>query len=621
MNRDTRPAPAPSDDCGCHIDVHAAGDVHIHQRCAPPPPAPCPAPDQPPPPCYPPPAEGSTCLPPVAGRKHKQSPADKRARRLATQRVPSVLAASTLALVQRFLAGSAPANDLEKAAHARLARAEPLALQTLRCAAGKFESLPAGERNALFDAAFPPSQPVAPATLAQRLGLEFAQRAALGAFGDGEAFEQERPGRVRVFTPGVEDFFVQLRICSIDGLRTDDFIPTLTPGAYTPAEVAHDCTTTLVDGVPQVSCTVRTGGCAGGQVPGLCLRVPVAAAGQAVLLQGVNFFSTEGQVQLTPRAGGAPRRVPAHVVGDVETPVTETVDGQERLVNDCRVHDRLSFVVPADLAPGLYELQVVMPNITGIPQFGDQLASNVEVIEVTPPASARFAIAAEELQCDEETSPAWAGSDEVGLRFLAVPLLADLSTGAAQTTSRRFGDVDSDDTRRIDRVVFQSQAQVLGVAMTVLGHEVDGEDAYQNMVTSVSDIFFDLVKEQLAFAKGALTAAGLGPSDLAKLGTTGYIVIGIAVAITLAVDLIIALWAPADLIIEDPTGYTVLDLVERTGADFPAPATPDFRTEGGIDVKVEPVEKIALQYRERRTYESDDEDSRYRIVYRFNRTA
>lgn len=625
MTRETQPAPAPAPtprrDCGCHIGVQAAGDVHIHQHCAPSAPAPGPGPEQPPAPCYPPPADGSTCLPPVAGRKHKQSPAQKRARRLATQRVPSVLAASTLALVQRYLAGTAPANALEQAVHARLARAEPLALQTLRCATGKLDAMPPAERATLFDDGFPASQPVTPETLAQRLGLEYAQRASLAAFGEIQAFEQERPGRVRVFTPGVEDFFVQLRICSIDGLRTDDYIPTLTPGAYTPDEVAHDCTTTLVDGAPQVSCTVRTGGCAGGQVPGLCLRVPVAAAGEAVLLQGVNFFSVDGQVQLTPRAGGAPRRLPAHVVGDVETPVTETVDGEQRLVNDCRVHDRLSFVVPADLAPGLYDLQVFMPNITGIPQFGDELGSNAEALEVTPPASARFAIAAEELQCADETSPAWAGSDEVGLRFLAMPLLADLSTGELQTTSRRFGDVDSGEKRRIDRVVFQSQAPVLGVALTLLGHEVDGEDAYQNMVTSVSDIFVDLVKEQLSFAKGALAAAGIGLADLAKLGPTGYLVIGIAIAITLAVDLIIALWAPADLIIEDPTGYTVLDLMERTGADFPAPATPGFRSEGGIDVSIEPVEKIPLQYRERRTYESDDEDSRYRIVCRFNRTA
>ena len=106
-----------------------------------------------------------------------------------------------------------------------------------------------------------------------------------------------------------------------------------------------------------------------------------------------------------------------------------------------------------------------------------------------------------------------------------------------------------------------------------------------------------------------------------KLGTTGAIVIGIAIAIVLVVDLIIALWAPADLIIEDPTGYSLLDLAERTGADFPLPDATSFSTEGDIDVKVTPLEKIPTQYREQREYVSDDEDSRYEIVFRFNRTA
>lgn len=604
---------------GCHIDVHAARDVHVHQHCAMPPAPPTPTAE--PSGCFPPTAEGSTCLPPVAGRKHKQSPAQKRARRLRTNAIPSVLAASTMALVRRFLGGAAPANPLEESAFARLRQADGPALQTLRCASDKLGALPAAERSALFDSAFAAGQPVSPETLAARLGRELSQRASIAAFGDSRGFEDERPGRVRVFTPGVEDFFVQVRICSINGARTDDFIPALTPGAYRPDEVAHSCTTTLVNGVPQVSCTVRTGNCDGPQVPGLCLRIPVVSAGQGVLLQGVNFFSTDARVLLTPRAGGAPRTLATHVFGDVETPVTEKIDGEERLINDCRVHDRLSFAVPADLAPGLYDMQVLVPNTTGIPQFGERLGSNTEALEVTPPSSARFAIAAELLDCRKETSPAFLGSDEVGLRFLAVPLLSDLSVGAMQTTSRRFGDVDSGDTRRIDRVIFQSQQSILGVAMAVLGHEVDGESEYNDLVTSVSDIFVDLVKEQVSFVKDALDKAGIGAADLAKLGTTGAIIVGIAIAITLAVDLIISIWAPADLIIEDPTGYALLELFERTGADFPAPVTAPFRTEGGIDVKVTPVEKIPLQYRERREYSSSDEDSRYALVYRFNRTA
>jgi len=38
-------------------------------------------------------------------------------------------------------------------------------------------------------------------------------------------------------------------------------------------------------------------------------------------------------------------------------------------------------------------------------------------------------------------------------------------------------------------------------------------------------------------------------------------------------------------------------------------------------VKVTPLEKIPQQYREKREYISDDEESSYEIVYRYNRLA
>ena len=266
-------------------------------------------------------------------------------------------------------------------------------------------------------------------------------------------------------------------------------------------------------------------------------------------------------------------------------------------------------------------MQVIVPNITGIPEFGSEIQSNFAPIEITPSPTARFQISADTLLCRDETSPAFFGSDEVGLRFLAVPLLPDLTIGAPQVTSRRFDDVDSGENFDIARVVFDQRVPIIAVAMSVLGHEVDGEDAYNNLVTSVTDIFVDLVKEQAAFIKSALDAAGISLSDIGKLGTTGAIVIGIAIAIVLVVDLIIALWAPADLIIEDPTGYSLLDLIERTGADFALPDSTSFTTEGGIKVTVEPQDKLPTQYRELREYRSDDQDSRYAIAWRFNQTA
>lgn len=612
-------SPARPGDCPLSISIDARGDVNIHHHCAPPPPSPAPGDETG---GCPPQGEGNTCLPPVAGSKHKRSPAQKLATRQARTRVPSVLAASTMHLVRRFLAGKTPGNELEQRAFARLAAMPAAHRRTLACAADRLQAMPPQQRQALFDASLSldDAQPLSPDVLSAAFGREIVQRASLAAFGDVPPLT-EQPGRIRVFEPGPESFFSQVRICAINELRTDDFIPTLPAGAYGPAEIAQDCSTVLVDGQPQVVCQVRTGNCVGGQVEGVCLRVPVIAAGNGVLLQGVNFFSTDAKVQLTSRELGTVHLLDGFVNGDMDTPVNETVDGQTRLINDCRVKDHLSFTLPADLPPGHYDMQVVVPNITGIAALGERVLSNSEVIEVVPPPTARFQISLEKLFCRKETSPAFVGSDEVGLRLLAVPLLADLSIGAPQVSSRRFGDVDSGDTRNLGQLLFDQRQPIIAVALAVIGHEVDGEAAYAKQVTAVTDLFIDLIKEQAEFVKGALAAAGISPKDIAKLGTTGIVVVAIAIAVVLAIDLVIALWAPADLIIEDPTGYTLLDLVERTGAAFPMPAASAFRTEGDIDVKVKPLDKLPNQYREMREYRSDDEDSRYEITYRFNRVA
>ena len=105
------------------------------------------------------------------------------------------------------------------------------------------------------------------------------------------------------------------------------------------------------------------------------------------------------------------------------------------------------------------------------------------------------------------------------------------------------------------------------------------------------------------------------------LGPAGWIVAAIAAAITLAVDVIVALWAPAGLIIQDPLGFSTTDLVALTSPNFPAPPETTYMTEGGIEVKRTPLDKIPQQVRERREYISDEEDSRYEITYRFNRLA
>ncbi len=619
---DPKPDPVAAKGCGFAFEINVKGDLHIHNHCAgetaSAPPVTEPAP------CCVPVGVGNTCLPPIAGRKHKASPAQKFAKLAAHNRVPGVLAAGAMHLVRRFLADASPANPLEQAAFARLAQAPQSLRQTLACAAEQVDGLGDKLRGNLFDPrilGLTADAALDPVQLNKLFGAEIVKRAGIAAFG--EANVDERPGKVRVYEPVGEDFFSQVRICSINGLRSSNFIPLIPAGAYRPEEIAKDCVITMVNGEPKVTCQVRTENCLSGfSAGGECLTLPTVVAGDGVLLEGVNFFSVNAKVLLDarPPASGS-FELDCFVVGDLDTPITETVNGQTRLINDCRVHDRISVTLPADLPPAVYFISISVPNSTGFASLGNRLVSNSQVIEVLPAVTARFQITAEKLHCRGETSPASFGSDEVGLRFLAMVLNADLSIGPAQETKIRFGDVDSGDSRDIDQKIFEQTVPMAGVALLVLGHEVDGEDAYDHMVTSVTDIFFDLVKEQVKFIAGGLSAAGVTATALKALGTTQIVVGAIAVAVTLAIDLIIAAWAPADLIIEDPTGYSLGDLAQLTSPNFDLPPRLNFTTVGGIVVDTTPLQKLATQYKEKRNYYSEDESSAYEIFYRINRVA
>jgi hypothetical protein len=613
--------------CGCDIDIRidCRGDVNIYNCTSPGGTGPSAPPDQPP--CFPP---SGACLPVVPGAKHKLSRDYKLAKLAERVRVPSSLAAGAMHLTRRFLLGKAAANPLEAAAFATLGR---MSRDILSCTVAAFDAVPARQRARLFAPSLilDPNQPIDEATLAAALAQEIVQRIGVQVFDDPQGADQERPGRMRVYEPQGEDFFSQVRICTVNGLRTANFIPPIATGDYLPAEIQQDCEPKIVDGQPQVVCEVRTTDCPGNSLGSACARVLDIALGDGVVLEGVNYFSVEAKVRFTDtQTGTAVRDVEAHVWGDVDTPVTEVVNGETILINDCRVHDRLTFQVPNDLAPAIYQINVVVPNITGISAFGSELISNSEFINVIPPATARFQIVTEQIRARKETSPEWLGSDEVGLHTLAFPLFADgtFGTDEAQRTEQKFKDIqdvdfDTGTQRDITRAVFKHDQPILGLVMSVRGDEIDSQRAYDQEITSSTDFFIDLVKEQAQTIGSALLALG-GISALTKLGLIGAIIAGIAALITVGIDIIVALWAPADPIIRDSIGLSVTDLATLTSANGPAPDPATFKTEDDITVNVNktiPPQKLPTQYTETREYVSDDQDSRYEITYRFIRVA
>jgi len=628
-NAESTTTTTPAKDACCNIDIQieSKGDVNIYNCTTAPSPSgePCPPPkdDH----VCPPVAPGA-CVPASLGAKPKQSRRRKLDKLLANTRVPSALGASFFHMARRFLAGKTAANALEERAFAKLHRLAPDLRRVLACALDSFDSLSVGERDRLFasDLVRDVNQPITIAQLTDAFAQEIIDNVIVQVFDD-PGCTTEHPGQVRTPPfPGGEFPPAPVVVCRINGLRTGNFRPPLALSDYTPEELQQVCHVVLEGNQPKLVCDVQTTECPGSQVGGVCLRVQEIEAGKAVLLEGMNFSSVDTKVRLTDVATSTTvREVDAQVCGDDETPLTEIVVGKEVLITDCRVHDRLTFRVPDDLSPGPYEFQVMVPNVGGVPGWGDVLFTNGERIKVVPSETARFQIASETLHCVDETAPAFFGSDEVGIKILAVPLFPDLTSGEAQSPNGgdpiRFDDVDSGETRGMDHLLFSHQQPIAGAALSIMGFEVDGEDAFKNQINSFTDAFIDILKDEIAFLKDHLKEVEAIAEKLAEKGLAGAIAAAVAIAVVLAIDVFVALWAPADLIIEDAIGPTTLDLVELTSVNFPLPLPTEHVTPQGIKVKVTPLEKTSLRYREKREYASDDEESRYEIVLRYNRLA
>jgi len=495
------------------------------------------------------------------------------------------------------------------------------------------DAIPVPQRNKLVTPLnLSADTPLDEATLSSAFAKELMQRIGLQVFGDPNGANDERPGRMRVYVPSGEDFFSQVRICTINDLRTANFIPPINPSDYQPAEIQQDCAPQIVNGQAQVVCQVRTANCPGNSLGPVCARVLDIAQGDGVVLQGVNYFSVDAKVRFFDKATGtAVRDVDAHVWGDLDTPVTEVINGQDVLINDCRVHDKLTFQVPIDLAPAVYQINVVVPNITGNPVFGSEFISNSEFINVIPPATARFQVVTETIRARQETSFAFLGSDEVGLHTLAAAMDLNFVLVNPQdpVQEQKFEDIqdvdfDSGTSRDITRKVFGNDQPILAMVLAVFGDEIDSQRFYDKEVTSQTTFFIEIVAAEAVAIAGAAKALGALGVTLAALSTAEIVAIIIAAAVLLAIDIIIALWAPADPIIRDAIGLSVTDLANLTSANSPAPDPRTFSTEDGIVVNVNkgiPPVKLPLEYHETREYVSDDQDSRYEITYRYNRVA
>jgi hypothetical protein len=616
-----------SEDDGCMmtINVESKGTINIY-NCPPAQDGVSKPPPQPSEECPPPPNATGACIPLTPGSKHKSSLQAKLRPLIENSPVPSVLAATIIQQTRRYQLGRNPGSDMEASVFEVLDTITRESPEFLSCVLDSFDGLTKGDRESIFS---PEIFSVGDQVLSEELIVdlftkELELRAADALLGDEDCID-EKPGISRpvfsVINGGAFLGFLP-SICRVNGLRTIYFNPPLGVGDYEPEELEQTCTPEVVDGEVKLNCEVQTENCPGHQVSGpngvICLHVPEVSAGDSIVLEGINFFNVEATVRLQAKAPGtASTEVNAFVCGDQETPASENINGVNVPINDCRVHDRLTFQVPQELPVGIYEVRVVVPNNTGVEDTDPVFISGEVFIRVMPPDTAVFQIASEMLRAEKETSPAWFGSDEVGLRFLAIPIFSDLTLGAVNEVNFRFGDVDSGENRDISRVLIQ-ESGLAGVSIGVIGFEIDSEDAFEKQIDSFTDAFIDLLKRVWDAIKDKAKEAVV--AIVKKYGIKGLIAVLIAAVVIIVVIAIVALWAPADLIIEDTIALSALDLAMLTNANFPAPAEQEYTTSGEIDVKIVPVSKD-VQYRERREYHSDDEDSDYHITLRYNRLS
>ncbi len=565
------------------------------------------------------------CVPVMLGSRPKRPQAAKLKALRKTTRIPSAIAGGFVHVVRRALAGVPPAAPWEARLFEMLRAQRPATRDLLRCSVAAFDALSARDRAQIYgvtgDAAS--SLRETPDSILQSIVDELKARVTESSFGPGDTTEQ--PGRDRFFAPGDETFDSQVRVWTVNGLRTSEYRPTLPPEAYLPTEIQQHCVARLVNEANPaeggtLDCTPVTENCPGNTLSdGTCVRVQNVTAGTSVVLVGVNFASIDTRVRLSATAPGTTvRTLDAFIVGDRETPVTEVVTGATVLIRDSRVSDRLSFDVPADLPTGLYQVQVEVPNVSAFPALGDPIVSTAQYLRIVPPPSARFEIAVQNLVARDVTDYEW-GSDEIAITTLAIPFTLDaagnLTPGEEQKLSRREGDVDSQETRDISGTVFRTSGSESFVVVGIIGYEVDSESAYTESITDWKEAFL----EYAAAIVAALGAALLTPQGRELIvGHPLATLIGTGIAFAAAAA--VAFWAPVDVVISDSVSLSTLDLAMLTGASDPAP--PDYEyTMGSIRVKVASLAKSATQYREVRSYIEGDFASYYSLTFRYTRSA
>ena len=552
------------------------------------------------------------CIPTASGHKAKRSLAD-RLKPLLRDAVPSVVTGAFVHALRRYISGTAAANAFEKSIFTHFSRLSPAVQDVLECVVKTYDGLEPDVRKELFadiangDVAIP----VNPDRLIEPLKDEIRQREVHHTFSREECFDDPSPGLRRPRNDGEFGESARPMVCKINGLRTADFKPDMMIDEYNDEEKEQVCEVNTSETPPSLECRPRTIAedvtCPGRNVDETCLTVPEVMPGEEVLLEGVNFYNSDATIVFSPRDGDGVHEVSARICGDLVTPLQEVVGGSRVVIDDCRVNDQLVFVIPSDIAPGVFELRVSFVDHES--PDGRTVQSTPQFVRVVPSRDTAFRLTVDELVCTEETDGL--GSDEVALTFFTGSIGRDGTVSPPSIITRRFDDVDSGESRDLDELLFTG-SNFNAVFVSVTGFEVDNERAYREQIESTGEAFilfwtilFDAIADIEDYTGETVSALVL------IHGWWG----GLTSIFTQALATFWALYAPADLIMNDRMVWSAAEIGRALRDDVPLPER-SAESENGIDVSISLQTRRDGQYFEQRTYRSEDEDSTYRITYR-----
>ncbi len=379
----------------------------------------------------------------------------------------------------------------------------------------------------------------------------------------------------------------------------------------------------------------------------VCLTIPIAYPGQDISLRGLNFFSQNCKVRL--RKLDAPTFqdlvLNCEVMGDQKTP--EQRDGKP--VATCEVKDIIRFRIPervetafsaVSVPPGRYSVQVIAPNdIQYAPIPGNttppEFLSNEVWLNLQPHPDTLFGLWTDEAFCHAETSGG--GGDEPWFQAFVSRFTPDGSQTVPSFTSIEImntEDVDDNEPIVFPRAQLFRDKLKLGevVALTVIGLEVDSEDAAKQQIKAFGEAYVEYWK-QFYTQLGASTSAGVVGSALTTLiktgvmSTTGYAG-GVALIAIAALGIFYALWAPADPIAFDFMVFDANTLYNRTDPTQPLPTLGEDSWFGYQNVYTSwvPRSKTVSDpggtqsiYAEDHFYRSRVEKSHYQLVYKIGR--